>query len=103
MLIPAGETKTVRLVAETSGHAAVGGEYPIRVGIGEGTIWVYVKITKTHSGEVGTLEATVVDKEGNVVKGADVAFTTVIPGSRGGCLRPPKARSPSAPRWAPTL
>ncbi len=74
MLIPAGETKTVRLVAETSGHAAVGGEYPIRVGIGEGTIWVYVKITKTHSGEVGTLEATVVDKEGNVVKGADVGL-----------------------------
>ena len=71
MLIPAGETKTVRLVAETSGHAAVG-EYPIQVGIGEGTIWVYVKITKTHSGEAGTLEATVVDKEGNVVKGADV-------------------------------
>ena len=71
MLIPAGATKTVRLVAETSGHAAVG-EYPIQVGIGEGTIWVYVKITKTHSGEAGTLEATVVDKEGNVVKGADV-------------------------------
>lgn len=73
MLIPAGETKTVRLVAETSGHAAVG-EYPIRVGIGEGTIWVYVKVTKTHSGEAGTLEATVVDKEGNVVKGADVGL-----------------------------
>ena len=72
MLIPAGETKTVRLVAETSGHAAVG-EYPIRVGIGEGTIWLYVRVTKTHSGEVGTLEATVVDKEGNVVKSADVA------------------------------
>ena len=72
MLIPAGETKTVRLVAETSGHAAVG-EYPIRVGIGEGTIWVYVRVTKTHSGETGTLEATVVDKEGNVVKSADVA------------------------------
>lgn len=73
MLIPAGETKTVRLVAETSGHAAVG-EYPIRVGIGEGTIWVYIQVTKTHSGETGTLEATVVDKEGNVVKGADVGL-----------------------------
>jgi len=73
MLIPAGETKTVRLVAETSGHAVVG-EYPIRVGIGEGTIWVYVRVTKTHEGEEGTLEATVVDKEGNVVKGADVGL-----------------------------
>ncbi len=71
MLIPAGETRTIRLVAETSGHAAVG-EYPLRVGIGEGTIWLYVRVTKTHSGEVGTLEATVVDKEGNVVKSADV-------------------------------
>jgi uncharacterized membrane protein len=73
MLIPAGETKPVRLVVETSGHAAVG-EYPIRVGIGEGTIWVYVRITKTHSGETGTIEATVVDKEGNVVKGADIGI-----------------------------
>jgi len=73
MLIPAGETKTVRLVVETAGHAAAG-EYPIRVGIGEGTIWVYVQITKTHSGETGTLEGTVVDKEGNVVKGADVGL-----------------------------
>jgi len=71
MLIPAGGTQPVRLLVETSGHAAVG-EYPIRVGIGEGTIWVYVKVTKTHGGEVGTLEATVVDKEGNVVKGAEV-------------------------------
>ena len=72
MLIPAGETRNVRLVVETAGHAAVG-EYPIRVGIGEGTIWVYTRVTKTHSGETGTLEATVVDKEGNVVKGADVS------------------------------
>ena len=72
MLIPAGETKPVRLVVETSGHAAVG-EYPIRVGIGAGTVWVYVRVTETHSGETGTLELTVVDKEGNVVKGADVA------------------------------
>ena len=72
MLIPAGETKNVRLVVETAGHAAVG-EYPIRVGIGEGTIWVYTRVTKTHSGETGTLEATVVDKEGNVVKSADVS------------------------------
>ncbi len=73
MLIPAGETKPVRFVVETSGHAAVG-EYPLRVGIGEGTIWVYVRVTKTHEGEVGTLELTVVDKEGNVVKGADVGL-----------------------------
>lgn len=72
MLIPAGETKPVRLLVDTSGDAAEG-EYPIRVGIGEGTIWIYVQITKTHRGEVGTLEATVVDKEGNVVKGVDVS------------------------------
>ena len=73
MLIAAGETKPVRLLVETSGHAAVG-EYPIRVGIGEGIIWVYVRVTKTHTGEVGTLEATVVDKEGNVVRGADITL-----------------------------
>ena len=71
MLLPAGETKTVKLVVETSGQAEVG-EYPLRVGAGEGTIWLYVKVTKTHSGETGTIEATVVDKEGNVVKGADI-------------------------------
>ncbi len=73
MLIATGETKSVRLLVETSGHAAVG-EYPLRVGIGEGIIWVYVRVTKTHTGEVGTLEATVVDKEGNVVRGADITL-----------------------------
>lgn len=72
MYLPAQESKTIRVVVESPGYARVG-EYPIRVGVGDGTIWLYVRITETHSGETGNLELTVVDKEGAVVKGADVA------------------------------
>ncbi len=74
ILIPSGETRTVRLVVETPGHAPVG-EYPIRIAAGDGRLWVYAKITETHVGEAGTVALTVVDKEGNVVKGASVEIS----------------------------
>jgi len=74
MLIPAGETKPVRLLVETSGDAGGGGGVPdpgwgsarARSGSMSG-------LPRPTAGETGTLEATVVDKEGNVVKGADVS------------------------------
>jgi uncharacterized membrane protein len=72
MHLPAQESKTIRVVVESPGYAPVG-EYPLRVGIGDGKIWLYVRITQTHSGETGILALTVVDKEGAVVKCADVA------------------------------
>ncbi|WP_298667532.1 NEW3 domain-containing protein [uncultured Methanofollis sp.] len=75
MYLPAQESKTIRLVVESPGYAPVG-EYPIRVGVGDGKIWLYIRITQTHSGETGNLVLTAVDKEGAVVKGADVGIYT---------------------------
>ena len=72
VLIPEGGSKMVTLVADTTGDTDVG-QYPINVDIGDGHISLYVKITKTHKGEKGTLELTVVDKEGENVKGATVS------------------------------
>ncbi|MDK2974112.1 MAG: hypothetical protein PWP08_483 [Methanofollis sp.] len=73
MYLPAAESKTIRLIVESPGYAPVG-EYPIRVGIGNGNIWLYVRITRTHGDETGNLILTVVDKEGTVVQGADVGI-----------------------------
>lgn len=67
-----GGTRTVTFAVETPGDAEVG-EYPIHVDIGDGHITLYVKITKTHKGERGTLVLTVVDKDGEKVKGATVS------------------------------
>lgn len=72
VLIPEGGSKTVTLAVETPGDAKVG-ESPIHVDIGDGSITLYVKITETHKGEKGTLELTVVDKDGEKVKGATVS------------------------------
>ena len=74
VLLPEGisSTKTVTLAVETPGDAEVG-ESPIHVDIGDGRITLYVKITETHKGEKGTLEVTVVDKDGEKVKGATVS------------------------------
>lgn len=70
--LPAGGSKTVTFAVETPGDAEVG-ESPIHLDIGDGSITLYVKITKTHKGEKGTLELTIVDKEGKNVKGATVS------------------------------
>ncbi|MGB2728907.1 MAG: NEW3 domain-containing protein [Halobacteriota archaeon] len=72
VLLPEGSSKTVTLAVETPGDAKVG-ESPIHVDIGDGSITLYVKITETHKGEKGTLELTVVDKDGEKVKGATVS------------------------------
>lgn len=80
VLLPEGGSKTVTLVADTTGDTDVG-QYPINVDIGDGYISLYVKITKTHKGEKGTLELTVVDKEGENVKGATVSAYKDIGGA----------------------
>jgi len=72
VMLPTGGTRTVTFEVETPGDAEVG-EYPIHVDIGDGHITLYVKITKTHKGEKGTLVLTVVDKDGEKVKGATVS------------------------------
>jgi uncharacterized membrane protein len=76
VLLPEGSSpRTVTLAVETPGDAEVG-ESPIHVDIGDGSITLYVKITETHKGEVGTLALTVTDKDGDSIKGAAVNVYT---------------------------
>jgi uncharacterized membrane protein len=67
-----GET-AVTLEVETSSDTPPG-EYAVRVHIGDGWYWAYVTISKTHKGERGTLQLSVVDKDGEKIKGATVAL-----------------------------
>ncbi|TAJ45490.1 NEW3 domain-containing protein [Methanofollis fontis] len=69
--IPAGGSKVVTLEVETAADTPVG-EYPLKAHIGDGTIWLHVTISKTHTGELGTLNLLVTDKDGERVKGATV-------------------------------
>ncbi|WP_298665283.1 NEW3 domain-containing protein [uncultured Methanofollis sp.] len=69
--IPSGGSKTVTLEVETAADTPVG-DYPVKVHVGDGSIWLYVTISKTHTGELGTLQLLVTDKDGEKVKGATV-------------------------------
>lgn len=69
--IPPGGSKAVILEVETAADTPVG-DYPVKVHIGDGSIWLYVTISKTHTGELGTLQLLVTDKDGEKVKGATV-------------------------------
>jgi uncharacterized membrane protein len=69
--IPSGGSKTITLEVETAADTPVG-DYPVKVHIGDGSIWLYVTISKTHTGELGTLNILVTDKDGEKVKGATV-------------------------------
>ena len=63
------------MLVETSSDTPTG-EYSVRCHIGDGWYWAYITISKSHIGEKGTLELSVVDKEGEKIKGASVEFLT---------------------------
>lgn len=69
--IPSGESKSVTLEVETAADTPVG-DYPLKAHIGDGSIWLHVTISKTHTGELGTLQLLVTDKDGEKVKGATI-------------------------------
>lgn len=69
--IPKGGSKTVTLEVETAADTPIG-DYPLKMHVGDGAIWLYVTISKTHTGELGTLQVLVTDKDGEKVKGATV-------------------------------
>lgn len=71
--LPPNGSKTISLEVETSSDTPVG-EYAVRVHIGDGWYWAYVTISDTHKGEKGTLKLSIVDKDGEKIKGAKVAF-----------------------------
>jgi uncharacterized membrane protein len=71
-----GGSKEVRVSVETSSDTPVG-EYTVRLHIGDGWYWVYVTISETHAGEKGTLQLSIVDKDGEKIKGAHIALIGV--------------------------
>lgn len=71
--LPTNGSKTVTLIVETSSDTPTG-EYAVRVHIGDGWFWAYVTVSETHKGEKGTLKLSIVDKDGEKIKGAKVAF-----------------------------
>lgn len=71
--LPSGGSKTLTLSVETSSDTPVG-EYSVRLHIGDGWYWVYVTVSETHAGEKGTLKLSVVDKDGEKIKGAKVTL-----------------------------
>ena len=71
--LPPNGSKTITLVVETSSDTPEG-EYAVRVHIGDGWFWAYVTISETHKGEKGTLKLSIVDKDGEKIKGAKVVF-----------------------------
>lgn len=77
--IPPGGREMVTLIAETTGDAAVG-EHRIRVNFRDARITLFVMITETRADEPGTLELTVVNKEGDKVRGATVSAYIDIDG-----------------------
>lgn len=71
--LPTNGSKKITLVVETSSDTPEG-EYAVRVHIGDGWYWAYVTVSETHKGEKGTLQLSVVDKDGEKIKGAKIAF-----------------------------
>ncbi len=71
VLMGKGEELTVTLEVDTAGDTPVD-TYPIRIRIDDARLWIYIKIEKTHAGESGVLKVTVVDEQGENIKGAVV-------------------------------
>jgi len=69
-----GDTKKITVEVETNSETPTG-KYGIRIHVGDGYYWLYVTISKTHTGEQGTLDLTVVDKDGEKIKGAVVTVS----------------------------
>ncbi|MCL0061032.1 NEW3 domain-containing protein, partial [Dehalococcoidia bacterium] len=70
--IPPGESRTVNVVVETPGDAPIG-EHRIEVNFHDGSVILFVYITKTHEGKPGTLRLTTVNRDGDKVRGAIVS------------------------------
>ena len=71
VLMGKGEELTVTLEVDTAGDTPVD-TYPVRIRIDDARLWLYIKIEKTHAGESGVLKVTVVDEQGEKIKGAVV-------------------------------
>ena len=68
-----GQEITVSLEIDTAGDTPVG-TYPVRVRIDDGRLWLYVTIEKSYVGKDGVLKVTVVDDQGEKIKGASISI-----------------------------
>ncbi|MDD1676803.1 MAG: carboxypeptidase regulatory-like domain-containing protein, partial [Methanomicrobiales archaeon] len=71
LALSTGEKKDITVLVETNSETPAD-RYAIRLQIGDGYYWLYVTISKTHTGEKGVLELAVVDKDGEKIKSAVV-------------------------------
>lgn len=67
------EEISVTFEIDTAGDTPVD-TYPVRVRLDDGRIWLYITIEKSHAGESGVLKATVVDEQGEKIKGASISI-----------------------------
>jgi uncharacterized membrane protein len=68
-----GQEITISLEIDTAGDTPVG-TYPVRVRIDDGRLWLYVTIEKSYAGKDGVLKVTVVDDQGEKIKGASISI-----------------------------
>lgn len=71
IFVPRDESLTLTVEVETTGDSDVGTKSVI-LSVGDKTQRLYITITETHKGEKGVLTLTVVNKDGNPVKGATI-------------------------------
>lgn len=64
---------TISFEIDTAGDTPVG-TYPVRVRIDDGRLWLYITIDKSYAGESGILKVTVVDEQGEKIKGASISI-----------------------------
>jgi len=68
-----GQEITITFEIDTAGDTAVD-TYPVRVRIDDARLWLYITIDKSYEGEAGILKATVVDEQGEKIKGASISI-----------------------------
>lgn len=69
--IATGSSQTIGFTVITSSETPIG-EYTVKVHIGDGYYWLYIKISETHAGERGILKLATVNELGEVIGGAMV-------------------------------
>lgn len=80
VLMTEGQSISITFEVDTAGDTPEG-TYPVRVRIDDGRLWLYITIDKSYKGEAGVLKATVVDEQGQKVKGASIAIANAKRGN----------------------
>jgi len=71
IFVPRDQSLALTVEIETTGDSDIGTK-SVTVSVGDKTLRLYITITETHKGEKGILTLTVVDEEGDPIKGAKI-------------------------------